>query len=176
MVSTVKFYSLTYRQVKTYLIATILIIGNILLPLLCHSIPQGGLIFLPIYFFTLFGAYKYGLKPGLLIACLSPVLNHLLTGMPPVGMLPIILVKSCLLAIAAAYAAKHFNKVSILILVGVVLFYQLTGFLFEWVYSGSFFAATQDFRLAIPGMLIQIFGIYGIIKLKTENGKRKTES
>ncbi len=170
MDTTIKLYSLSYKQVKTYLIAAVLIAGNILLPWLCHFIPQGGLIFLPIYFFTLFGAYKYGLKAGLLIAVLSPVLNHLLTGMPPVAMLPVILIKSCLLAIAAAYAAKRFQKISILLLVGIVVFYQLIGLLFEWIISGSFYMATQDLRLAIPGMIIQVFGIYGILKLMTKYG------
>jgi thiamine transporter ThiT len=132
--------------------------------MLFHSIPQGGKIFLPIYFFTLLGAYKYGLKPGLLIAVLSPIVNHFLTGMPPAASLPDILVKSCLLAFAAAFAAKHYQKLSIPLLAGVVLFYQLTGSMFEWIWSGSFYEATQDFRLALPGMLLQLFGVYFIVK------------
>lgn len=170
MDNTVKFYSLSYAQAKTYMVAAILVAGNILFPLVCHLMPQGGLIWLPIYFFTLFGAYKYGLKPGLLIAVLSPVANHLLTGMPPAAMLPAILVKSVLLAVAAAYVAKRFGKISIPLLMAVVLFYQVGGVLFEWVQTGSFFVAVQDFRLAVPGMLLQVFGVYGIVKLMTRYG------
>ena len=167
---TTKFYSLSFTQVKTYFVAVVLITGNILLPLVCHWIPQGGKIFLPIYFFTLLGAYKYGLKPGLLIAVLSPVINHLFTGMPPAPMLPVILVKSILLAVAAAYVAKRFGKVSLLLLIGIVLFYQITGTFFEWALEGSLFIALQDFRLAVPGMLVQVFGVYGIMKLMTRYG------
>lgn len=164
MDTAVKLYSLSYKQAKTYVITLLFIAGNILLPILCHAIPQGGRIFLPIYFFTFLGAYKYGLKPALLIAVFSPIVNHLLTGMPIITALPVILIKSTLLAIAAAYAAKHFQKVSIPVLAGVVLFYQLIGIIFEWVLSGSFFTATQDLRLAIPGMMIQIVGVYLLIK------------
>lgn len=80
--TTIRLYSLDYNNVKTYFAATLFILGNLVLPQLCHLIPQGGLTLLPIYFFTLIAAYKYGWKVGLLTAVFSPVLNHLLFGMP----------------------------------------------------------------------------------------------
>ena len=60
METTVKLYSLNYSNVKTYLATSLFIVGNILFPRLFHLIPLGGLTWLPIYFFTLIGAYKYG--------------------------------------------------------------------------------------------------------------------
>ena len=65
---------------------------------------------LPIYFFTLVGAYKYGWRTGLLTALASPLVNAALFGMPAVTALPAILVKSALLAGAAGYAARRFNR------------------------------------------------------------------
>ena len=62
----VKLYSLDYRDAKTYLAAALFVAGNIVLPQICHLVPQGGLRWLPIYFFTLVGAYKYGWRVGLL--------------------------------------------------------------------------------------------------------------
>ena len=59
--NSIALYELNYRELKTYLMAALFVAGNIALPQLCHLMPQGGLIFLPIYFFTLVGAYKYGL-------------------------------------------------------------------------------------------------------------------
>ena len=91
---TVKLYSLDYNNVKTYLAASLFILGNLALPQLFHLIPQGGITWLPIYFFTLVGAYKFGWKVGLLTAVLSPVLNSLLFGMPLPAALPAILLKS----------------------------------------------------------------------------------
>ena len=41
---------------------------------------------------------------------------------------------------------------------GVVLAYQLVGMLGEWATKGDFWLAAQDFRIGIPGMLLQIFG------------------
>ena len=48
---TVKLYSLDYNNVKTYLAASLFILGNLALPQLFHLIPQGGITWLPIYFF-----------------------------------------------------------------------------------------------------------------------------
>ena len=162
--SSIKLYSLNYNNSKTYIAATLFILGNIALPQICHLVPQGGMILLSIYFFTLIGAYKYGWKVGLMTALLSPVLNHLLFGMPAAAVLAPILVKSTILALTAGYVASHSKKVSIALLAGVVLAYQVAGGLFEWAYTSSFAAAIQDFKLGIPGMLLQIVGGYLFIK------------
>ena len=162
--SSIKLYSLNYNDSKTYIAAALFILGNIALPQLCHMVPQGGMILLPIYFFTLIGAYKYGWKVGLMTAILSPVINHLAFGMPAAAVLAPILVKSTILALAASYIASHSKKVSIALMAGVVLTYQVAGGLFEWAFTGSFAAAVQDFRLGVPGMLLQIAGGYLFIK------------
>ncbi len=162
--SSIKLYSLNYNESKTYIAAALFILGNIALPQLCHMVPQGGMILLPIYFFTLIGAYKYGWKVGLMTAILSPVINHLAFGMPAAAVLTPILVKSTILALTAGYVASHSKKVSIALMAGVVLTYQLAGGLFEWAYTSSFAAAVQDFKLGLPGMLLQIVGGYLFIK------------
>ena len=102
MEKSVKLYSLSFSDVKTYLFALLFVAGNIALPQLCHLAPMGGPTLLPIYFFTLVAAYKFGFRAGLLTALLSPVANYLLFGMPAAAVLPAILVKSGLLAGAAA--------------------------------------------------------------------------
>lgn len=164
METTVKLYSLTYKEIKTYLFALLFVVGNIALPQMCHLIPGGGLTWLPIYFFTLIAAYKYGLRVGLLTAILSPLINSALFGMPPVALLPAILIKSTLLAGAAAYAAHRLGKISLLGIIAAVLAYQIAGTLIEWAIVKDFFIAVQDFRIGIPGMLIQIFGGYALLK------------
>lgn len=164
MENTVKLYAFRYNHIKTYLFAALFVIGNIILPQICHLIPNGGFIFLPIYFFTLISAYKYGFTVGVLTALCSPLINNLLFGMPPTPVLPALLIKSVLLAIAGAYAAKYTGKVSILALVLVVLSYQVVGTVFEWMLKADFLVAIQDFRMGVPGMLIQIFGGYAVLK------------
>lgn len=167
-VTTISLYQLGYNELKTYLMAALFVIGNIVLPQLCHLIPQGGLIFLPIYFFTLFGAYKYGYIVGLLTAVISPLVNNLLFGMPPTQMLAPILTKSIILALSAAFVAQRFRKATIPFIALAVIAYQLIGSLTEWGMTGSLSAALQDVRLGIPGILIQIFGVWALLKVKRE--------
>lgn len=163
MTNSVQLYSLNAKDVKTYLFAALFIVGNIVLPQLCHTIPNGGFIFLPIYFFTLIGAYKYGWKVGMLTAICSPLINHLLFGMPPVAVLPALLIKSSLLALGASYIAYRFKTVNLLLLLAVVISYQFAGCLIESALHSSFVQGFQDFRIGIPGMLFQVFGGYAVI-------------
>ena len=160
----VALYQLSYSQLKTYLIAAAFIVGNIALPQLCHLMPQGGLIFLPIYFFTLVAAYKYGFTVGLTTAVLSPLVNSALFGMPPVAALPIILIKSVTLAVAAAWIARKTSKVTLLTVALAVIAYQLIGSLAEWAMTGSIEKASQDIVLGWPGCLIQIVGGYLVLR------------
>lgn len=164
METNARFYSLSFGNIKTYLFAFLFIAGNILLPQLCHLIPAGGPTLLPIYFFTLIAAYKYGFRVGLLTALLSPVINHLLFGMPATSVLLPILIKSTLLAGAAAMTAHYTQKVTIATLLIVVLTYQFIGTAFEWALCEDFYLAIQDFRMGIPGMLIQWLGGYLLLK------------
>ena len=149
MESTVKLYSLNYSETRTYLTALFFVAGNVVLPQLFHLFPSGGTTWLPIYFITLIGAYKYGWKAGLLTAIASPLVNSWLFGMPAAG---------------AGYVAHRSKHVSVLLLLAVVAFYQLTGTLGEWALTGSLHTALQDFRIGLPGMALQVFGGYFFIK------------
>ena len=155
----VKLYSTGYREAKTYLAAALFVAGNIVLPQICHLVPQGGLRWLPIYFFTLVGAYKYGWRVGLLTALLSPAVNSAL----------FVLLKSVLLAVAASLAARRAGRVTLPLLAGVVLFYQLFGSLGEWAWTGSAEAALQDIRIGLPGMLAQVFAGYAVLRYLLRN-------
>jgi len=118
---------------------------------------------LPIYFFTLVGAYKYGIRVGLLTAVLSPLINSLLFGMPPAAALPVIVTKSVVLACAAAWIARRSGKASLLALLCVVIVYQLVGGCAEWAITGQLSSALQDWQIGYPGMIIQVVGGYLVI-------------
>lgn len=164
MITSTKLYSLSFSDMKAYLFATLFVVGNIALPQLCHLVPNGGPTWLPIYFFTLVAAYKFGLRVGLMTAVLSPVLNHALFGMPALAVLPAILIKSCLLAGVAAWLARRTQRVSFGALMAAVLTYQVVGTACKWVICSDFMLAAQDFRMGIPGMLLQWIGGYFVLK------------
>lgn len=157
--------NLSIGNIKTYVFSTLFVLGNLVLPQLCHQIPDGGKILLPIYFFTLIASYKFGVKVGLLTAVASPLLNYLFFGMPVLAFLPVILIKSSALAIAAAWISSKSNAVSLLLIALTILAYQIVGGLAEWLITTDFTAAVQDFRIGFPGMMIQWVAGWGLLKL-----------
>ena len=150
--------SLQAGDIRTYLYAMLFVAGNIVLPQLCHLMPQGGLVWLPIYFFTLIGAYAFGWRTGLIVAVASPLVNSALFAMPPAGALPVILMKSVLLALFAAFAARKAGRVRLLAVAAAVIASQAVGSLGEWAITGSAAMALLDVRIGLPGILLQIFG------------------
>ena len=121
MEKSVKLYTLNYDEVKTYLWAAFFVACNMALPQVCHLIPQGGIILAPLSLVILAGAYKLGWKVGLLAAVASPLVNHLVFGLPAWGMLQVMTLKLVALALVAGLTAKHFKKTTLPLLIGVVL-------------------------------------------------------
>ncbi len=171
MITTAKVNSLSLSNYKTYTLASLFVLGNLIFPQMAHLIPNGGFILLPIYFFTLIAAYRYGLFVGMLTAILSTLVNSLLFGMPPVAVLPAIMIKSVVLVIAASMAAKHFGKVSLLGVALAVLAYQFIGTAFEWILTQNLFLALQDVRIGMPGIILQIVGGYLVLKCMSQSRK-----
>jgi hypothetical protein len=165
METNIRLYSLTYSEIRTYMMAALFVVCNIALPQLFHLIPQGGIIFSPLSLVIMASAYKFGWRTGLLTALASPLVNHLLFGMPAANVMLLMAVKLSLLAVIAGLAAQYFKKVNLLILVGVVLATKALGFLVEFLFTGGVAATVQDFTVGWPGLLLMVFGTYAILKL-----------
>ena len=164
MEANARLYTLNYDEAKTYMWATVFVACNLVLPQVFHLIPQGGIIFSPLSLVILAGAYKFGWKTGLLAALLSPSVNHLLTGMPVLNVLPVMTFKLAVLALIAGFTAQHFRKVTLPLLIGVVLVAELAGGLGELALTGGIEATIQDFIIGWPGLLLQVIGAYLVCK------------
>ena len=164
MEATVRLYTLNYNEAKTYMWAAVFVACNLVLPQVFHLIPQGGIIFSPLSLVILVGAYKFGWKTGLLAAALSPLVNHLLTGMPAWEVLPVMTLKLAVLAMVAGLAAQHFKTVSLPILIGAVLVSKAIGCLGELMLTGGIAATMADFTIGWPGLLMQVVGAWLILK------------
>lgn len=165
MTTNTKLYTLNYNEAQTYLWALTFIVANTLLPQLFHLIPQGGIIFAPLSFVILAGAYKFGWKTGLLAALASPVVNNLIWGIPLWSVIPVMALKLAFLAVAAGLTAQYFKKTSLLLLIGVVFATELMGGLAELALTGGIAATTADFTIGWPGLLLQVFGTWGLLQL-----------
>lgn len=153
-------YTLNYNEARTYLWAAVFVICNLLLPQVCHLIPQGGIVLAPLSLVIMAGAYKFGWKVGLLAAVASPLVNHLATGLPAWGMLQVMTIKLMILALVAGFTAQYFRKATLPLLVGVVLAAEILGGLGELALTGGIAATTADFTIGYPGLLLQIIGTY----------------
>ena len=165
MEANVKLYALNYDEAKTYLWAMVFVACNLVLPQVFHLIPQGGIIFAPLSFVILVGAYKFGWKTGLLAALASPLVNHAITGQPAWDVMPVMTLKLATLALAAGVAAQRFKTVSLPILIGVVLVSEAVGALGELLLTGGITATIADFTIGWPGLLLQVFGTWLILKM-----------
>ena len=158
------FAPLGLRDKEFYLWSAVFILGNLALPQLCHLAALGGKVWLPIYFCTILAASRYGWKVGALTAVFSPILNHLIFAMPPAEVLPVILVKSLLIAAIAPLMAKRFGVGSLLALALTIVGYQFFGGIYETLTVNSA-AALGDLQSGWPGLLVQLLGCWLILKL-----------
>jgi len=156
---------LAWSDLKLYLFSALFAVGNLLVPLAVHTIPDAGAIFLPLFFFTLIAAWQFGLTAGLLVALVSPLLNNLLVGMPMAAMLPVVLSKSVALALTAVLLARRTGTVSLWGLLVAVAVMQAAGFLVERITGAPLAMSLKLFEMAIPGMLILVFGGYIVLRL-----------
>ena len=165
MEANVRLYTLNYDEAKTYMWATVFVACNLVLPQVFHLIPQGGIILSPLSLVILAGAYKFGWKTGLLAALLSPSVNHLLTGMPATEVLPVMTMKLAVLAVIAGLTAQYFKKASLPIIIGVVLVCKAVECVGELLLTGGIEATVTDFTMGWPGLLLQVFGTWLLLKL-----------
>lgn len=164
MEASARLYTLNYDEAKTYMWAAIFVACNLVLPQVFHLIPQGGIIFAPLSLVILAGAYKLGWRVGLIAALASPLVNHLLMGMPAWNVLPVMTLKLAVLALTAGFTAQHFRKVTLPLLIGVVLVAELAGGLGELALMGGIETTIQDFTIGWPGLFLQVIGTYIICK------------
>ena len=164
METNVRLYAFNYDEAKTYLWAMVFVACNLVLPQVFHLIPQGGVIFSPLSLVILAGAYKFGWKTGLLAALASPLVNHAITGLPAWEVMPVMTLKLAVLALVAGLAAQRFKTVSLPLLIGVILVSMAIGCLGEFILTGGIAATIADFTIGWPGLLLQVFGAWLILK------------
>jgi hypothetical protein len=162
------------KDLKLYLFSLAFAVGNLLLPMTIHSIPNGGMIFLPLFFFTLVAAYSDGILTGILVAIASPLINYALTEMPPIVILPEILFKSLFLAALASIVAKRLQKINFIAICLIITAMQLFGGLFNYIILGnSILIIINSIKLGIPGMIIMAVGGYFLLRFIAKIRKKE---
>lgn len=155
-------YGIKLNSIDAYIKSALFIGANIALPHLFHLIPGGGIMFLPIYFFTLIAAMQYGWQVGMLTAAMTPVVGNLIFGAPVAAMIPDMLLKGIVLSMVAAWMCGKMGKTLKTSVVSVLVAWTLVGLL-EMPFAGAAFAF-QDFMTGMPGFALMIVGSWLINK------------
>ncbi len=80
--------------------------------------------------------------------------------------MPVMTFKRVTLALVAGLVAQHFKTVSLSLLIGVILVSMAIGCLGEFILTGGIAATIADFTVGWPGLLLMLFGTWGIIQLR----------
>lgn len=78
--------------------------------------------------------------------------------------MPDMTLKLAVIALVAGLAAQRFKTVSLLLIIAVVLASMALGALGELAITGGIAATISDVTVGWPGILLQVFGTWLIIK------------
>ena len=101
--------------VRTLTTTGLLLAVGLLLPLVFHSLfgVAGGQMFLPMHYAVLLGGLLLGPVAGAFLGIATPLLSTLMTGMPPVAILPPMVVELAVYGLVAGIARRRWRLASL---------------------------------------------------------------
>ena len=146
---------------------------GVVLPQAFHAVPNAGNVLLPMHIPVLLCGLACGWPYGLACGMLTPLLSHLLTGMPPMAYLPGMLCELAAYGLISGVLSQvvHTGKRSVdlyvqltaAMLMGRVVYGVMNALVFRaGAYSMEIFL-TAAFVTALPGILIQLALLPGLV-------------
>ncbi|MBZ2175115.1 ECF transporter S component [Schnuerera sp. xch1] len=137
-----------------------------------HMSGIDGSIFLPMHIPVMIAGFLLGPSLGLIVGFLSPLLNHALTGMPPIPVLWIMLVELSIYGLISGYLYKRLNMNLIFSLIISMIIGRMGAALTILLLGQGFGLPMPPLDIyvygmtltAIPGIIIQIILIPILIK------------
>ncbi len=153
-------------KTKQLVLTAMFIALGVVLPQAFHAIPNAGSVFLPMHIPVLISGFVVGPLFGLICGLATPLLSHLIFGMPPAPVLPGMLCELAVYGLMTGVFSKvvkndNYTVKTCIVLVLSMLCGRITyGILNALVFrAGSYsFAAwtSAAFVTAIPGIIIQL--------------------
>lgn len=167
-------------RTRMLLLTALLAAFGVVLPAVFHWIPGAGAVFLPMHIPVLLCGLSCGGQYGLLCALVSIGLSHLLTGMPPAGLLPSMALELSIYGLLSGVLYRRVNTRSAaadiyFALIGAMLSGRVAyGVLNALVLqTGNYSFETWvgvAFVTSFPGIVIQLTVIPGVILLMRKAG------
>lgn len=137
----------------------------LVLPMAFHSIPNAGTIFLPMHIPVLLCGLICGWPYGGVCGLIGPLISSLVTGMPPVAMLPSMMVECCAYGFVTGMLMRHLHTkhavadLYISLVSAMVVGRVVAGFAKAWIFTpgiSPFAWVTTSLVAGIPGIVIQL--------------------
>jgi len=137
----------------------------IVVPMAFHSIPNAGMVFLPMHIPVLLCGLICGWPYGLLCGLIGPLLSSITTGMPPAAMLPSMMVECATYGLVTGLMMRFVRTRSavadlyISLICAMVLGRVVSGLAKALIFSpgtAPFAWVTTSLVAGIPGIIIQL--------------------
>lgn len=146
---------------------------GVVLPQAFHAVPNAGSVLLPMHLPVLLCGLTCGWPYGLACGVLTPLLSHLLTGMPPAAYLPAMVCELAAYGLISGLLARRIRtgrrsldlyvQLIAAMLAGRVVYGMMNALVFRaGAYSMELFL-TAAFVAALPGILIQLALLPGLV-------------
>lgn len=160
-------------NVKRSIFTAVCIALCVVLPMAFHSVQNAGSIFLPMHIPVLLCGLICGWPFGLLCGLAGPLLSSLITGMPPMGYLPAMLIELAVYGLVSGLMMQlvRTKKVYADLYISLVIA-LLAGRIIAGIAKALIFAAgsysmiawvTSYFVTSLPGLVIQLVLIPSIV-------------
>ncbi|GFN37057.1 ECF transporter S component [Tepidimicrobium xylanilyticum] len=157
--------------------AAVLLAIGIILPMVIHISGINGAVFLPMHIPVLVSGLILGSSLGLIVGIISPILNHTLTGMPPIPTLWIMLVELAVYGLISGYLYRRIKMALLPALISSMVLGRIAAALTVLVLGSAFSLPMPPLDIyikgititALPGIIIQILLIPPIVKAYERN-------
>ena len=137
----------------------------LVLPMAFHTVPNAGMIFLPMHIPVLLCGLICGWPYGGVCGLIGPLISSLLTSMPPAAMLPSMMVECCAYGFVSGLLMKYVRTrhavvdLYISLVSAMVVGRVVAGFAKAWIFTpgvAPFAWVSTSLVAGIPGIVIQL--------------------
>ncbi len=150
----------------------LLIAIGVIIPFLFHQLGIAGRVFLPMHFPPLIAGYLVGPFYGLLVGAILPVLNFLISGMPPMPTMAFMVVELAVFGLITGLLYKRMGIILSLIiamLAGRILYSTMFALFIE--FENPLLMVISGIGAGLPGIIGQILLIPALITILEKKDK-----
>lgn len=159
-------------RTKDLVTAAVLLALSIILPTIVHMSGINGAIFLPMHIPILIAGLTIGPALGFILGIISPIINHMLTGMPPIPIFWIMIVELALYGLISGILYRKIKMTLCPSLIISMIVGRLGAALMVLLLGKGFGLPMPPIGIyikgmlltALPGIIIQLIFIPMIVK------------